>query len=401
MLASARVELGEFQEAEKDFVQALRRLDDPSDRYVVLTNRSILWIRTERWNEALADLRQAIALQPQAYQSYVNLADLHRRRKEWDEAVTALDQAVARSADPALLYTRALVQLKRKDRSSARRDFERTIAGEPQGGKSARLLSALVELGYLKHQAREYPAAQADFETALRLAPDYGPAHRQLAQTLLAQDRLTEAGKALDRCLELGLKQFEVYKTRGLIHNKRKEYPAAIGAYTQALLLNREVETLCLRGWVYLQLRSAPLALADFDSALAQEPASADALSGRAQARVRLGRLEQALTDAEASVQGGSATPRVLFSAACIHARAAGRGSDSGGLRPQLASSQHAERAIDLLTLALREMPAQDRPTFWRQHVLEEASLTPLWSQSKMRQLARSYNGNDRAGYAP
>ncbi len=51
--------------------------------------------------------------------------------------------------------------------------------------------------------------------------------------------------------------------------------------------------------------------------------------------------------------------------------------SDSGGLRPRLAGSQHAERAIDLLTLALREMPVQDRPTFWHQHVLEEASLAP------------------------
>ena len=39
---------------------------------------------------------------------------------------------------------------------------------------------------------------------------------------------------------------------RGLIHNKLRQYPAALAAYTQTLLLRPDPETLCLRGWVYL-----------------------------------------------------------------------------------------------------------------------------------------------------
>jgi tetratricopeptide (TPR) repeat protein/tRNA A-37 threonylcarbamoyl transferase component Bud32 len=393
LLALARLELGETREAETNFARALERLDDPLGRYVVLTNRSTLWIRTQRWNEAQADLEEAIRLRPDKHEAYANLAELHRRRKEWDAAITDLTNAIVRRpGDPALYYTRARVGLERKDSASARADFEQTIKLESGGSKSARLVSALVELGYLKHRAGEFDAALADFETAEQLAPTYAPAHRQRAETLLALHRLAEAGKELDCCLKIGPPQFEVHKTRGLIHNQLGEYAPAVVAYTQALQLKPDREILCLRGWVYLQLRSATLALADFEEVLAHDLTHAEALSGRAQALVRLGKLEQALTDAEEAVQRGPATPRVLFSAACIHARAAGQ--IRGGERNVVAftnSTRHADRAIDLLDLALREVPAQERPSFWRQHVEEEPLLGPIRSQSRMRQLARTY----------
>jgi tetratricopeptide (TPR) repeat protein len=249
------------------------------------------------------------------------------------------------------------------------------------------LISALVELGYLKHRSLEYKAALADFEAALAINPDYLPALSQKAGTLLLLGRFEEAGQTLDRYLLHEKNDVEVYKARGLIHARLREHREAIKAYTQALLLENDVEIRNQRGWVYLASGVPQLALDDFDVVLKQDAKHSEARYGRAQANARLGKLEEAVADVDAAVQTGSRTAPLLLGAASVYARAAvGRAGQTA-----LRSGRHVEQAVDLITQAMRLVPQKDQRAVWEQQVRKEVAFTPLWGSDRMMRLARLY----------
>jgi tetratricopeptide (TPR) repeat protein len=393
--ASAHAQLDEFDDAEEDFAAVLRQVEDPLARSVALTNRGAMWLRRQRWGEAAADLHQAIALRPEAAEAYANLAQALRGRQDWDGAVAALDQALARRpGDAALYHTRAQLQVRRDDRAAARRDLERAIASEPKGSESERLASVHVELGHLQHEAGDHDAALASSAAALAVRPDYPPAYRQRAETLLALHRPAEAGEALDRYLATrGPPAADVYQARGIIHSSLREFPQAIDMYDRALALQPDAATFTYRGWTYLRLDSAALARDDFEAALRLEPARAEALCGRGYARMRLGQVAPAVDDAEAALRQAEPTPQLLLDAARLYAQALGRLEARPAGRPGSlgTAERYQARAVELLRAALGRVPEAQRRAFWRDHVRNEADLVPLRRDPAMADLARRF----------
>jgi tetratricopeptide (TPR) repeat protein len=392
--ATAETRLDEPDAAEADFALALGQAPDDLARSLVLTSRGALRVQRQRWDEAVADLRQATELRPDAPEAYVNLAAAYRGRQDWDGAVAALDRALALRPDDAGLYhTRAQLHAHRGDRAAARRDFEQAVAHEPAGSTSERLASAWVELGHLRHLDGDYEPALTAVDAALRARPDYAPAHRQRAETLLALDRHREAGAALDRYLQChGTPTPEVHLARGLIHAALREYAEAVDSYGRALALRPDARTLTNRGWAYLKLDAPRPALADFQAALRLDRASSDGLCGRAHAEVRLGQVQAAVADAEAALAHGPKKPRLLVSAACVHALAVGwleaqpAGSASTG-----SVYRYQERAVELLREALDGVPSAQRKDFWSSTIQNEPDLAPLRRSTGLLELARSY----------
>jgi serine/threonine protein kinase/Tfp pilus assembly protein PilF len=397
--ATAEGELGasdprEYRAAEEDFADALRQAVDPLARSVVLTNRGALWVRRQRWDEAVQDLQEAIRLRPDAYQAYANLARAHEGREDWAAAVDALGRALEhRPEDAGLYYTRARLHLLRGDAAAAGKDFEKVIALEAGDGDSPRLAGAHVELAHLRHRAGDYPAALASCDAALRARPDYAPAHRQRAETLLALDRYAEAGRELDRYRATAPPRAEVERARALIHVRLGEYPEAVEAYTRALQIQRDAATLSYRGWAYLKLEAPRPALADFQAALQLDADHTDALCGRGYARVYLGQVPAGVEDVEQAVRHGPRTAQLLFNAACIYARAAAERQAANGQRPGVAGevARYQDRAADLLRTALEEVPDGRRQAFWRDVVLKERDLVPLHRHDVLLRLDRLY----------
>jgi tetratricopeptide (TPR) repeat protein len=392
--ATAQSLLDEFEPAEADFAEVLRQTDDPLARAVALVNRGAMWAKRHRPDAAVADLREAIRLQPDDPAGYLNLAEVYRDRREWDPAVAALDQALARRPDDALLYhTRARLQLQRGDRAAAAHDFEQAIAHAPAGAAAERLASDCVELAHLQHQAREYRAALASCNAALRAQPDYPPAYRQRADTLLAQEHYREAGEALDHYLLTSAGEPKLYRARGLIHAALRQYAEAVDAYGRALAQKPDADTLSYRGWAYLKLDAARPALADFEAALKLDPTQADALSGRGNARVRLGQVTAGLDDAEAALRHDRPTAEQYRAAACTYGRAVGQLEAQSGVRSVPVSKlyEYQERAAALLRAALEQVPPAWRADFWRAGVEAEPDLLPLHRSTALQVLARSY----------
>ena len=389
----AHGELKEFEAAEAVFQRALKETD-PATRAYVLTNRSIVRIKAGRWDDARQDLLQAIDLQPKAYQGYVNLAQAYEGQKQYPAALEQLNRALALSQDPTIYYTRARLHAKRGDRTAARSDFEQVVARPATGRGRERLASARVELAHLKHLDREYDEALEDCDAALKGLPDYAPAHRQRAETLLALGRPGEAGKALDRYLAGGKRPAVIHRARGMVHARLGEHARAVESFSQALLGDKDSPTLAFRGWEYLALKAPELARRDFDAALLLDAKNVDALCGRGLARVQLGKeADRAPADAEAALRlAERRTWQLLLNCARIHAQTLGRLRTSADARDRRKAFHHQHRTLELLRETLEKIPAQERAAFWRKNIEDDPALRPLRNSEHMQLLARTYS---------
>jgi tetratricopeptide (TPR) repeat protein len=381
-----------YDQAEADFDGALAALQDRTLRAITLTNRSGVRLLQGRRDDAERDARQAIALRPDGYEAYFMLTQILERKGDPAGAVAQLDEALKRRPDHTALYElRARIHVTNGDRVAARRDYEQVIAREPAGGRSERAVVARVELAHLKHLAGDDPAALADCDEAIAARPDLPEAHRQRAEVLLALGgRHREAREALDRYLKLGGKPTpQAHRALGLLHLQSEEYAAAVEAFTQALVLQRDAETLSNRGWGYVKQDAARAALDDFDAALKLQPGHGDALAGRGTALMMRGRaadVAEATRAAEKSLAPGPRTVPRLMACARVYARAAGVLEVND---PEVARCQG--RAVELLRETLARVPdEQKRRELWRE-VMADQVLLPLQRTPAMLQLARTY----------
>jgi tetratricopeptide (TPR) repeat protein len=321
--------------------------------------------------------------------------------------VAVLDEAVRRRPQVARLYhERAQLHLLRDDLGAARADLFRAIRLAPNTGAASTGPDDLIQLGRLFQREGKDAEAVKVFETVLDLSPGKTDALRLMADSLRRLRKFPEAGAALDRYLatapavgwEQARKRAEALQARGVIYVEQNDFRAALESYAQALSLTRDPDTLTLRGWAYLAFGAAQPALRDFEEALELRPGSADPLLGRASARVKQGKMKEALADAEEGLRKGQTTYRMFYLAARVYSQAASRLRDpAAGARPGLdVAAPYEARAVELLRSALALVPAGERADFWRNYVQLDGDLNPIRSHRAMRALEDDLGRPDR-----
>ncbi|HEY1065347.1 MAG TPA: serine/threonine-protein kinase [Pirellulales bacterium] len=124
-------------------------------------------------------------------------ADAAWRRGDVNEALNGLRVCLALAPDKAVCYyNRGLVYAARKSWDLARKDFDRAIQLDPQLGP------ALLERGRAEHALGRRDAALADFERALKNGADPAPVYTAEAEVHLAQHDRSAAARAARRALE-------------------------------------------------------------------------------------------------------------------------------------------------------------------------------------------------------
>jgi tetratricopeptide (TPR) repeat protein len=417
--ASAGVELQDYARAEREFSQALQMAgQDPLQRYLALTNRSALWARLRNWGRAEADLAEAITLRPNSAPAYMNLAIVQQARGQSEKALNTLDKALEhRPTDGRLQLTRGQFLKGLGRREPARLAFEKALTCVPSDARSPWPAQARVELAHLRYEDGDYPSARREVEAALKVLPDDPRALLQRTNVLLKLEDYDEASRTLERYLTRAKPDAAAYRARGLLFEQRRDFPAALRAYNRALEHEADARTLSDRGWVYLRLDAARLALADFEEALKRQGGIKDArqraelqgtvLCGRAHARVQLGQVADAVVDAEDALKQGRPSARLLLNAACVYGRAAGR------LRPEVSArpadreryatpqrlAQFTSRAVELVEIALQQVAdGRERADFWRRYVADEPSLVPVGAAPALLRLRRYYASTEVAG---
>src|SRR5262249_51292637 len=137
-----------FALAERDFAKGLTLKLKKLETYNLLVNRGTTRYLQEKYTEAAQDFKQAIQIQPNQFQAYVDLAQVCQDRAQvytrskapaqaaaqFQQALTLLNQAIALAIaqipqpNPADLYrNRALLHRQRGDLPAAVQDLDTTI----------------------------------------------------------------------------------------------------------------------------------------------------------------------------------------------------------------------------------------------------------------------------------
>ncbi len=387
--------------AEADYRRALGLQPRDDLRYVLLANRGLLRLQSDKFDAAVEDLQAAIRLRPNQHQAHATLAQVFQRIGRTDDAHAALTRGIGGHPEPIVLAgfyrNRALLYAPRKDltpqeRDAALRDLDDSLRLEPDKLKKASDHVWRARLCFGGGQALD---ALAACDAALMLVPDDPEAHRVRISALMDLKRYEDVLASSDLYLAGGKPSAEIFEIRGLAHVARREYTAAIGDFNQALELTPEAgptrrsKLLNLRGWSYHFADAPRLALTDFEESLRLHSNQSDAHGGRGLARVRLGQWRPAVTDAEAAVRlakveapstadDRQAQVQALYNAARIYALAvtfaAREVSRKGERAADVPYRRYRSRALDLLEEALKHVPDQER----RDEILNDPALRPL-----------------------
>ncbi len=177
-------------------------------------------------------------------------------------------------------------------------DYDTAIRLEPD------YALAYVTRGLAKHSLKQYDAAIADYDTAIRLKPDYAAVYisRGLAKRLLKQYDAAIAD--YDTAIRLKPDYAAAYVTRGLVKSNLKQYDAAIADYDTAIRLKPDYAVAYNdRGLAKSDLKQYDAAIADYDMAIRLKPDYAVAYHFRGVAKALLGRTWEAKQDVRTALR--------------------------------------------------------------------------------------------------
>jgi eukaryotic-like serine/threonine-protein kinase len=392
-----------FEAALADYREAVACDSGGRYRYAVLANRGLLYFERRNSAEAIADLTEAIALEPRQVNAYVTLAQVHWREQNIDLAMKRLGQAIALSPDqPALYRMRARWSLERRDatpevRAAALADLREAIKREGDENAVTGELRALV--ARLLLEDKQFEEALHESEASLRINPKNAEVQRSRIVALLELKRYDEAVASCEAYMTAGHKTPELFGLRGLAKSKRRDFAGAIDDYTVALDAQPDDAALHLRrGWAYLMKRANDLARRDFDEAIRIDPGSGEAYAGRGSTLAALGQYREAARDAEESLRHGDVEAQLVYTAARTMAQAAGglvqeqrpRGKpDMGAIRA------YQDRALELLRRVIDQTPQETRNAFWRDVVETDPAFSSIRRLSEYTRMAEA---NRRSG---
>ncbi len=168
-------------------------------------NSTVRWMlgnvaaKEGRSDEAIANFREALRIQPRFPEVHLALATVLAERGEFEEALTHADAVLEMWPHDASAHTARGRILARMGRQSEALSYY--AAWAKQNPRSA---EAYAELGAELGRAGRHEQAVTALERAVALSPDFGEAQSNLAAALLQTGRITEARDHLRRAVEAG-----------------------------------------------------------------------------------------------------------------------------------------------------------------------------------------------------
>jgi tetratricopeptide (TPR) repeat protein len=358
---------------------------------VLLVNRGLMWFQRRELDRATADLREAVEINPNGFQAFTALAKVEEERNNPEKAIECWKQAIKARPGWAPLYRgRADVLLKSKELTPAQRalalgDLEQAIKSvAPDDSVVARDHTNRARL--LHHEGRDRDALDA-CAAAVKIAPNYEPAHLVRLQILLDLKRHDDVLRSCEALLAQGRRSADVYALRAVARARLKDYDGAIQDDTMALDLQpHQAPILARRGWLYLISGAPKLALRDFEEALSLDPRDGGPRLGRGSARVGLGDYRGAVSDAEAALELGPPGALLSYRAARLYAQAAAAvTSDVRRLWRDavVLSEKYLNRAVVLATEAVDLTDPLERAAFWRDTIQTDPALKSIYRRVK------------------
>ena len=206
------------------------------------------------------------------------------------------------------------------DIKSALRDFDTAIRGNPWN------VVAFADRGLLLSRHRnQYNLAAADFDQALKLAPDNAKILILRGETYAAQGKYALSLADLDRAVAIAPRDPDAYTHRASAYGRKGVTDAALKDYGKALSIDPDnFDALLSRAALYSESGDGRSALADADRAIVARPGNASALYNRGYANFVLRRFDDAVRDYTAAID---AAPDfgMAYTNRCLNAALAGK----------------------------------------------------------------------------
>ncbi|GAO40199.1 hypothetical protein SCH01S_45_00420 [Sphingomonas changbaiensis NBRC 104936] len=287
---------------------------DPKDLYSLELRSSALW-ESGDYERALADADAYIALFPSAVQSYVLRANLYRRLGKPKEAEAQAGLLIKANPDMAYAHVAAARILSSfgKD-AEALAEFDRALAIQPE---------AYIYLNRaLSRPKADITGRSADLDAALKLDPKRFDALAARGDLQAETGDLPAAIASYTAAVKESPSDAGLLTARGILYSKSnqpvladKDFAAARAAAKDATALNN----MCWRkATAGIGLESA---LLDCNAALEKVPDSPAYLDSRGLVLLRLGKLDDAISDYDKVLAANAQMPTSLYGRAVAWSR--------------------------------------------------------------------------------
>ena len=273
------------------------------------TNRGWAWMMKDELDKAIADLDEAIRLDPKDAMAYTNRGAAWLKKDELDKAIADLDEAIRLDPKHAMAYQQPRRRL--ADEAAARQGHRRLRRGDPArspecpGAQESRVRPGCT--------ARSIDKAIADFDEAIRLDPRDADRLRRPGRSLALPRGVRQGHRRLRRGHPARPAPGEAYANRGIVWARRKEYDKAIADLNEAIRLDPDdVRPYADRGAAWGSKGQLDKALADLTEAIRLDPENDSAYADRANVWFERREFDKALADLD---DGSSASiPRTRWS---------------------------------------------------------------------------------------
>ncbi|MEI8374295.1 MAG: tetratricopeptide repeat protein [Planctomycetota bacterium] len=254
---------------QKTFPQRLADLDEAvlalPGNAVVLRTRGLVLAESEKWDKALADFDKAIAADPKQILTYQIKAAVLVKIKKVSEALVVLEKAHGVAPDNIeLLLAKGQILVTQSNYQAAAEELTRALAIDGSSQPILELRAALYE------QLGEKAKALADVEKILQIKPGQSNYMRLRAILLADQGKFDDAVEVLQNLHKANPKDSLTMLQLGMLYTSMKKYDKSIEIHT---------------------------------AILADRPDDVDAMRGRADALLNLGRRASAVLDYERALK--------------------------------------------------------------------------------------------------
>jgi tetratricopeptide (TPR) repeat protein len=284
----------EVKEKHEDIMKKIAALD--------YLERGNSLLRVQRWNDAIAVYRQALAVNPKLADAYAGMsfaleqtgqtekalaaanaaqkmnpksafghmamAKILYDQKKYDNALASINRAIELWANSSYYYLlRGDIYMKLRNREPARKDFDRACKMQlpPACQRSA---SEYREDGSAALRAQRWNEAIELYKQALAQDPKQADAYAGMSFALERTGQTEKAIEAANTARQINPKSAFGHMAMARILYDQEKYDNALTSINRAIeLWTKSSYYYLLRGDIYVKLRNAELARRDFDQA--------------------------------------------------------------------------------------------------------------------------------------
>jgi tetratricopeptide (TPR) repeat protein len=335
-LGMARYAAADWEGAIARFSDALNQKTESSsglNQSIVYFYRGVTYLFQGSFDRALADLNQAIKLDPTSAEAYANRVTVYLAKGDYSHALADANQAIKLKPDLFMAHNnRGMIYLTTGNYDGAIADFSQTLKLLPADTLSAanndadsnfsdqtQISTSIGSDGnaifsflfnglddYLAYNNRgsaylfkkDYDRAIADFNQAIKLQPDRINAYLNRAAAYLSKQDYDRALADVNRVIQLQPDFALAYVNRATVYLLKQDYERGLEDLSQAIKLQPNLAFAYLkRGAIYDTKGDDELALKDYNEAIKLQPNSGTSYTVRGDLYSDKGGYDRAIAD--------------------------------------------------------------------------------------------------------